>query len=204
MRWTVGLLSLSLILSCVPRVSDRAPAKAAGGAPDLSAEGEVDDSEGPTIEDSFNLSRRSCQGDGDGECFAVSRASPISIPDARTRCEAADLQCDDYGCAGSLDHEGHTVEVRCRFDSMTGPVFEARSLRGSGEDRGAYASGLLTGFRLFLTQLGRPPTVSLASAKAGGYASPSGGGGGVVHVRGYTRKDGTYVQPHTRSAPRRK
>jgi hypothetical protein len=28
--------------------------------------------------------------------------------------------------------------------------------------------------------------------------------GTEVHVRGYTRKDGTYVQPHTRSAPRRK
>ncbi len=25
--------------------------------------------------------------------------------------------------------------------------------------------------------------------------------GGPVHVRGYTRKDGTYVAPHTRSAP---
>lgn len=27
--------------------------------------------------------------------------------------------------------------------------------------------------------------------------------GGTVHVKGYTRKDGTYVRPHTRSAPRR-
>ncbi len=27
--------------------------------------------------------------------------------------------------------------------------------------------------------------------------------GGTVHVKGYTRKDGTYVSPHTRSAPRR-
>ena len=33
-------------------------------------------------------------------------------------------------------------------------------------------------------------------------STPSGGSGGTVHVRGYTRKDGTYVQPHTRSAPR--
>lgn len=38
------------------------------------------------------------------------------------------------------------------------------------------------------------------------YTSPpvSSGGGKTVHVRGYTRKDGTYVAPHTRSAPRRK
>lgn len=28
--------------------------------------------------------------------------------------------------------------------------------------------------------------------------------GGTVHVKGYTRKDGTYVRPHTRSAPRRR
>jgi hypothetical protein len=28
--------------------------------------------------------------------------------------------------------------------------------------------------------------------------------GGPVQVRGYYRKDGTYVRPHTRSAPRRK
>lgn len=28
--------------------------------------------------------------------------------------------------------------------------------------------------------------------------------GTEVHVRGYTRKDGTYVQPHTRSAPNRR
>ena len=26
-------------------------------------------------------------------------------------------------------------------------------------------------------------------------------GGGPVYVRGFTRKDGTYVQPHTRSSP---
>lgn len=28
--------------------------------------------------------------------------------------------------------------------------------------------------------------------------------GGSVQVKGYTRKDGTYVKPHTRSAPRRR
>jgi hypothetical protein len=36
--------------------------------------------------------------------------------------------------------------------------------------------------------------------------SSSGGrssGGGSVYVRGYTRKNGTYVSPHTRSRPRR-
>jgi hypothetical protein len=32
----------------------------------------------------------------------------------------------------------------------------------------------------------------------------SGATGGTVHVRGYYRKDGTYVRPHTRGAPRRR
>jgi hypothetical protein len=30
------------------------------------------------------------------------------------------------------------------------------------------------------------------------------GSGGRVQVRGYTRKDGTYVAPHTRRAPRKR
>lgn len=33
---------------------------------------------------------------------------------------------------------------------------------------------------------------------------PSSSSGGTVHVRGYYRKNGTYVRPHTRSAPRRR
>jgi len=33
--------------------------------------------------------------------------------------------------------------------------------------------------------------------------SYTGSTSGTVQVRGYTRKDGTYVSPHTRSAPRR-
>jgi hypothetical protein len=32
---------------------------------------------------------------------------------------------------------------------------------------------------------------------------PGESGGGLVYVRGYSRKDGTYVRPHTRSSPRR-
>lgn len=66
-----------------------------------------------------------------------------------------------------------------------------------------------------------PPTVSApstaaerqeapASTSALSSATPSASSassdssrGGTVNVRGYTRKDGTYVPPHTRSAPRR-
>ena len=35
------------------------------------------------------------------------------------------------------------------------------------------------------------------------YSPPSGGDDDVVHVKGYTRKDGTHVEPHTRSRPSR-
>lgn len=35
-------------------------------------------------------------------------------------------------------------------------------------------------------------------------AQPSTSSGGTVNVKGYYRKDGTYVQPHTRRAPRKK
>lgn len=44
------------------------------------------------------------------------------------------------------------------------------------------------------------------SASTNPYPSVSSGsaGGGTVQVKGYYRKDGTYVRPHTRRAPRRK
>ena len=42
------------------------------------------------------------------------------------------------------------------------------------------------------------PTQSYSGDEAGGYDDR-----GRVHVRGYYRKDGTYVRPHTRRAPRR-
>lgn len=44
-----------------------------------------------------------------------------------------------------------------------------------------------------------PPPSSAGEATA----SPS-ATGGPVNVRGYYRKDGTYVRPHTRNAPRRR
>lgn len=43
------------------------------------------------------------------------------------------------------------------------------------------------------------------TSSSGNYSSPpSTSSGKTVQVKGYTRKDGTYVRPHTRSAPRRK
>jgi hypothetical protein len=41
------------------------------------------------------------------------------------------------------------------------------------------------------------------SAPSSDYSTPPSGYGGTVHVRGYYRRDGTYVRSHTRRAPRR-
>jgi hypothetical protein len=42
------------------------------------------------------------------------------------------------------------------------------------------------------------------SSKKKRSSSYSGSSSGTVNVKGYYRKDGTYVRPHTRSAPKRK
>lgn len=58
-----------------------------------------------------------------------------------------------------------------------------------------------------------PKTSNYSSAANSTYKTPSNyttrnsstnSSGGTVHVKGYTRKDGTYVRPHIRSAPKRK
>ncbi len=49
-------------------------------------------------------------------------------------------------------------------------------------------------------------TPSSTSYNSSSYRSSSStsSSGGTVHVKGYTRKDGTYVRPHTRSSPSRR
>lgn len=47
----------------------------------------------------------------------------------------------------------------------------------------------------------RSATTAVKAAPAG--TASTGSSGGTVHVKGYTRKDGTYVRPHTRRAPRK-
>jgi len=45
---------------------------------------------------------------------------------------------------------------------------------------------------------------SYTSKTSSSKSSSSSSSGGTVYVKGYNRKDGTYVSPHTRSAPKRK
>lgn len=61
------------------------------------------------------------------------------------------------------------------------------------------------GIPVALYQYGRliKNTPSSGSSSSGSTTRSSTSSGGTVHVKGYTRKDGTYVSPHTRSAPRR-
>jgi len=47
-------------------------------------------------------------------------------------------------------------------------------------------------------------TSSSSSYHSSSYRSNISSSGGTVHVKGYTRKDGTYVRPHTRSSSSRR
>jgi hypothetical protein len=49
----------------------------------------------------------------------------------------------------------------------------------------------------------RAPSRADQESSSASSSSPGAASDGRVHVRGYTRRDGTYVAPHTRSAPRR-
>lgn len=61
------------------------------------------------------------------------------------------------------------------------------------------------GIPVTLYQYGRllKNSPSSGSSSSSSTTRSSTSSGGTVHVKGYTRKNGTYVSPHTRSAPRR-
>lgn len=48
------------------------------------------------------------------------------------------------------------------------------------------------------------PLKTSSNSSTYNYKSNSSSSGGSVSVKGYTRKDGTYVRPHTRSSPSRR
>lgn len=53
------------------------------------------------------------------------------------------------------------------------------------------------------TRVPRDTSSTSSTTKANDYR-PNNASGGTVQVKGYYRKNGTYVRPHTRSAPRRR
>lgn len=206
----LGLAVVALLMvGCAPRVSARATARptqhvvAASPRSDPHAWAE----DAPSVHDTVKVDRRRCDAYGPGECFAAARTSTLSTAEARARCEALSMRCSDFMCTGSYEYEGRSVDVACLLDPSGEPVFEARSLRAIGENRPTYAASLVGAYRRFLADLGYPPTSLIERSRPpsfdDSYVSP-GGGGGVVHVRSYMRKDGTRVRAHTRSAPRRR
>ncbi|AWG25595.1 hypothetical protein [Flavobacterium kingsejongi] len=64
------------------------------------------------------------------------------------------------------------------------------------------ASGVTTTTHTTLTTTTKSSSSSSTSSSQTKSDTPS--AGKSVHVKGYTRKDGTYVKPHTRSSPGRR
>ena len=94
---------------------------------------------------------------------------------------------------GELTEPGAIVENPFFIESLTdGELLEWRKRRSPG-DRASSESNSSTGsgFRTFSSGNSQPYPSSISS------------GSGRVQVRGYYRKNGTYVSPHTRSYPRR-
>ncbi|WP_316827834.1 hypothetical protein [Pedobacter miscanthi] len=69
-------------------------------------------------------------------------------------------------------------------------------------DYGYTYSGVLTSDYKYGKLLNTYPNYA-PSATTRATTKSTGSSGGTVQVKGYTRKDGTYVRPHTRSAPRK-
>jgi len=72
-----------------------------------------------------------------------------------------------------------------------------------------YITGLGYVHKEYASTLGSSRSTSTSTTSSGSTRSSgtstktTSSSGGTVHVKGYTRKDGTYVRPHTRSAPKR-
>lgn len=119
--------------------------------------------------------------------------------------------------------------TRSRISAKPGDLVEVLEVKASGDIVVRYLNAVQT-IRAERTDLleravpgatpapaivwSTPPTIPVSepySSDAGAastrdysssYLSGGSAGSGTVHVRGYTRRDGTYVQPHTRAAPR--
>ncbi len=111
-------------------------------------------------------------------------------------------------CRLTDSHLPYSSCALCPELSMSGPEALPMSRRGN--------CLVLTGIALLIVTLASAqPAWSRGGGHGGGHSSFSSGGshsysaphvstpsvGGAVHVHGYTRKDGTYVAPYTRSAP---
>jgi hypothetical protein len=127
---------------------------------------------------------------------AVEFLSSLSDPQFKGFAERGDLP--------SLDLIGFdTLRMKC-LDNLRDNISEARTRREAIRKQREESE------RLAASEGQSPPPNTSSTFGSGlSYSSPRSSSsrrspGTEVHVRGYTRKDGTYVQPHTRSAPRRR
>jgi hypothetical protein len=113
----------------------------------------------------------------------------------------------EQGSLPSLDlTDFDLLQARC-LDSLNENLSEAQSERETRQKLREESERLAAS-----NQTRDQSAVSTPSSTTGSglsYSSPRSSSsrrspGTEVHVRGYTRKDGTYVRPHTRSAPRRR
>jgi hypothetical protein len=101
----------------------------------------------------------------------------------------AETECADHDRATFLWNDCMAARGFPKDDAQPGPAKtdeEPSQQANDGEDpAGSSASS------------GAPPERSSVGSSSGSSS------GGTVHVRGYVKKDGTYVAPHTRHSPRR-
>jgi hypothetical protein len=137
--------------------------------------------------------------------LALGRAVTVAVSreDEEEGCYSGEVFREDLNIGLQMVRDG--VAWYDQFDAAPEGgarwLFEQSELAARGERRG-----------LWLDAAPTPPWVyrEREAAKLGdsggggyGYSDPSTGAGKDVRVRGYTRRDGTYVRPHTRSAPGR-
>jgi uncharacterized membrane protein YgcG len=119
------------------------------------------------------------------ECPSAAKSHssvPDPVTDASASTESADF-CQTHSCIPNYPN-GHGTTVMCsdgnysHSGGLPGACSHHGGVSGGGSDDGSSTSTI-----------------------PGAYSPSSPSGGGTVHVRGYTRKDGTYVAPYTRRAP---
>lgn len=111
-------------------------------------------------------------------------ASPVAATPAEERAVAAATQLHSSWCHGGIAFD-HWHDRETAWVNVCGTLRSYTCLPDGCQE------GLLA-------SVAAPQPMPASPSYQG-----SGGGGGSVQVRGYHRRDGTYVRPHSRSRPRR-
>ncbi len=134
-----------------------------------------------------------CEGEAIAGCLAFVRGVDLTNAVARAKCAGVGMVCADEGCKRVREIEGRRVFDACRFDTAYGPSVFSFTAPRPGEDHAEVSTALIGAYSLLIHELGSPLSASRFEANDDVL-----GGGGGVHVKGYTRKDGTRVKSHSR------